>query len=109
MAEHHRKPRPSPARRGYGPRHRQLREHWTPLVAAGRVQCSAPVCLIEKQTGSRRIARGHEWDLGHDETDRRKYSGPQHMQCNRGQARRSPTKRTPAISPPAPFNPDDWK
>lgn len=102
-------PRGTTARRGYGKRHQELREQWSPTVAAGRVDCSAPLCIVERDGGTRRIKRTDEWDLGHDENDRRKYAGPQHSQCNRGQSRRSPVKETAPVNPPAPFNPDDWK
>lgn len=101
--------RATPAQRGYGKRHRELRAAWAPYVEAGRVKCTAPVCVVERATGTRRIARGAEWDLGHDETDRRKYAGPQHQECNRGQSRRSPTRPAPALDPSAPFDPKEWQ
>ena len=105
----HRTPRPSASKRGYGKRHRELRAQWAPYVEAGRVNCSAPLCMIERDGGTRRIARGAEWDLGHDETDRRKYAGPQHAECNRGQSRRSPTRPAPALDPSAPFDANAWR
>src|SRR5678815_392683 len=101
--------RPTPAQRGYGKRHRELREHWAPYVAAGRVECSAPTCTVELDTGSRRIARTADWDLGHDENDRRKYAGPQHSECNRGQSRRSPIQIAPPVDPSAPFDAKAWE
>ena len=97
------------AQRGYGKRHRDLRAQWAPYVEAGRVNCTAPVCMIEGAGGKRRIARGAAWDLGHDETDRRKYAGPQHQECNRGASRRSPTEPVPALDPSAPFDPSAWR
>lgn len=105
----HRPDRPSPAQRGYGKRHRELRAQWESYVLAGRVDCTAPLCLVERATGSRRIARSAAWDLGHDETDRRKYAGPQHSECNRGQARRSPVYPAPALDPSAPFDERAWQ
>lgn len=72
------------------------------------MECSAPLCLVERAGGTRRIAVGAEWDLGHDETDRRKYKGPQHQECNRGQSRRAPTYPAPALDPEAPFDPGTW-
>ena len=101
--------RPSPAQRGYGPRHKRLRKQWEPHVRAGQAECTAPLCMAERDGGTRRIAPTAEWDLGHDETDRRKYAGPQHAECNRGQSRRSPKKQTPALDPPAPFDPAQWR
>ena len=100
--------RPSPEQRGYDHRHRALRARWAPRVAAGLVDCTAPVCLVERDGGQRRIRPGQPWDLGHDETDRRRYAGPQHASCNRGMSKRAPDTVTPAVSPDAPFDPDAW-
>lgn len=105
----HRPGRATPAQRGYGRAHRELRAQWALYVAAGRVSCSAPTCLAEKATGSRRIAPGAAWDLGHDEEDRRKYAGPQHAECNRGQSRRRSQATPPALDPPAAFDPSAWR
>jgi hypothetical protein len=104
----HRAGRPTAAQRGYGRRHRELRKQWKPIVAEGRVECSAPLCLVEQGGGTRRIAPVAEWDLGHDETDRRKYAGPQHQECNRGQSRRAPSRVVAALDPVAPFDPEAW-
>lgn len=101
--------RATPAQRGYGKRHRELRKQWEPYVEAGRVDCSAPLCMVERDGGTRRIARGAAWDLGHDETDRRKYAGPQHAECNRGQSRRAPQRVVPALDPTAPFDAGQWR
>ena len=30
------------------------------------------------------ISPNEPWDLGHDDTDRTKYRGPEHRACNRG-------------------------
>lgn len=86
----HRTPRGTSTQRGYGARHQALRAHWAPQVAAGRVtcwRCSQPIGPRE------------EWDLGHDDNDRRRYRGPEHQACNRGASRRSPERITPAIDP----------
>lgn len=65
----------------YGHRHRQVRRFWAPVVAGGGVDCAR--C-------GERIAPGTPWDLGHDDTGERLYSGPEHRACNRraGQAKR---------------------
>lgn len=62
------------AQRGYGQRHRKLREMWVPRVAAGKVSCVR--C-------GRLIVPGERWDLGHMDGDRSQYAGPEHARCNR--------------------------
>ena len=65
--------------RGYGAAHQTARETWRPAVEAGSVtcwRCSRPI-LAEQQ-----------WDLGHDDHDRSRYRGPEHVACNRGTASR---------------------
>lgn len=62
-------------RRGYGTAHQRMREYWRPIVAGGRVACAR--C-------GRIIGPGDPWDLGHDDHDRSKYSGPECQRCNRG-------------------------
>jgi hypothetical protein len=69
--------------RGYGKAHRKLRAKWAPIVATGRVvcwRCGHP------------IGKGEPWDMGHDDLDRRKYKGPEHVACNRATAGRSPLR-----------------
>jgi hypothetical protein len=59
--------------RGYGAHHDALREAWSPAVEAGRVKCWRCQVLIKA---------GSAWHLGHDDDDRTKYRGPEHMRCN---------------------------
>lgn len=59
--------------RGYGWAHQQARAAWRPVVDDGGVGCAR--C-------GRPIAPGSPWDLGHT-ADRRAYTGPEHMRCNR--------------------------
>lgn len=66
--------RPSAARRGYGPAHQQLRKREARRVDAGGVLCAR--C-------GRPIIPGSDWDLGHDDRDRSRYTGPEHSACNR--------------------------
>lgn len=66
--------------RGYGHRHRSLREQWKPKVEAGKVKC----WRCDKP-----IRPGDKWDLGHSD-DRSHYEGPEHIQCNRATAARRP-------------------
>ena len=63
--------------RGYGAEHRALRARWVPLVATGNVKCW--------RCGDY-IAAGAAWDLGHDDRDRSKYRGPEHVgrECRAG-------------------------
>jgi hypothetical protein len=60
--------------RGYGPAHKALRRRWAADVARGEVCCVR--C-------GRFIFRGEPWDLGHDDHDRTRYTGPEHRACNR--------------------------
>ncbi len=65
--------------RGYDAEHDRVRRAWAPRVALGLVQCWR----------CRRLIAGNEpWDLGHDDDDRTKYRGPEHMRCNRAVAGR---------------------
>jgi hypothetical protein len=71
--------------RGYGHRHRRLRNDWQTVVDRGEAFCTAPVCV---NPGGRWIAPGTPWDLGHADYDRAEYNGPEHARCNRGRPSR---------------------
>jgi hypothetical protein len=60
--------------RGYGWPHRRLRARWALEVATGSVRCARCGELIQP---------GEPWDLGHDDFDRSRWSGPEHARCNR--------------------------
>jgi hypothetical protein len=64
----------SSADRGYGTRHQRIRAAHAPLVLAGGVRCARCGELI---------APNEEWDMGHVDGDRSRYSGPEHAFCNR--------------------------
>lgn len=66
--------RGTPEQRGYGRKHRELRERWKPIVEAGGCIC---------RRCRKPIAPDAKWDLGHDDDDRTKYTGPEHAGCNR--------------------------
>ena len=63
--------------RGYGPRHKERRKRWAPLVAAGECVCARCGELI---------VPGTFWDLGHDDHDRTLPTHPEHRSCNRSAA-----------------------
>jgi len=65
----------STTKRGYGMGHQARRRVMAPLVASGLATCTRCGEPIEP---------GTPWDLGHDDYDRTKYSGPEHAACNRG-------------------------
>lgn len=67
--------RQSTVKRGYGPAHKKLREQVARLVEAGYASCAR--CGLP-------IGHDEPWDLGHDDADRTRYSGPEHQRCNRG-------------------------
>lgn len=76
-AEHRREAeqaRGSRQQRGYGAEHEAERKRWAPLVATGNVKCWR--C-------GEFIPPGAAWDLGHHDTDRTKYRGPECVGCNR--------------------------
>jgi hypothetical protein len=60
--------------RGYGTEHQKLRKQWEPKVKAGVVICARCRKWIAPQAA---------WDLGHDDIDRGRYTGPEHAACNR--------------------------
>lgn len=58
----------------YGYQHRQTRAEWKPIVEAGGVLCARCDKPIDPSA---------PWDLGHDDTGRQLYNGPEHTGCNR--------------------------
>ena len=67
------KERLTTAERGYGYKHRKLREQWRLQVEAGLVDCAS--CHEPVESDDR-------WDLGHT-PDRTDWTGPEHVWCNR--------------------------
>jgi hypothetical protein len=70
--------------RGYGPAHKALRRRWAAEVARGDVYCAR--C-------GRLIFPGEPFDLGHDDFDRSRYNGPEHVRCNRATTTRKVRRR----------------
>lgn len=66
--------------RGYDQNHRRLRAKWAKKIRAGGVRCARCGHLIGRDT---------PFDLGHDDTDRSRYTGPEHPSCNRAAGGRS--------------------
>jgi len=78
--------------RGYGQAHMRRRASVAPLVLAGRVKCAR--C-------GEPILPDQEWDLGHDDLDRSRYTGPEHARkadCRAG-GNRSTSGRKPWLLP----------
>jgi hypothetical protein len=68
------KRRGTTSERGYGREHVRLRAWWKVKVDRGSVSCAR--CGLP-------ITPGTPWDLGHDDDDRSRYTGPEHARCNR--------------------------
>jgi len=66
-----------------------MRERWRGFVEAGGVSCAR--C-------GRPIVPGEPWDLGHDDCDRTRWSGPEHQRCNSATAGRR-TEEAAAVVP----------
>jgi hypothetical protein len=64
--------------RGYGNSHQKLRKVWERQI---NKQPNGPTVLCARCL--RPILPGQKWDLGHDDYDRSKYTGPEHRRCNR--------------------------
>lgn len=60
--------------RGYDAAHMRERARWKPIVEAGTAACAK--CGLP-------IPAAGPWDLGHTD-DRRTWTGPEHVACNRG-------------------------
>jgi hypothetical protein len=70
--------------REYLGRHRRIRAALLPSVGAGLQVCARCGEPIEP---------GEKWHLGHDDRDRRYYSGPEHAICNSTAPHRGKTSR----------------
>lgn len=80
MPGRHLPKRPKTSERGYGTHHQALRKQVAPLVAGGGVACARCGGAIDPD---------EPWDLGHDDHDRSRYTGPEHRRCNRATAGRN--------------------
>src|SRR5690606_22191412 len=73
--------------RGYGTEHQRLRRHLDKVVQAGNAYCWR--CLKEGKSRSEAWIPPGPWHLGHDDLDRSKYRGPEHVACNTGAANKN--------------------
>ena len=97
------------AARGYGSRHQKLRAAWRRRVNAGSEFCARchgwiapegePCARCRKPTREGGKA-GHGlcgWDLGHEDQDRSRYTGPEHACCNRRTAAHRLIRKAPRL------------
>lgn len=63
----------STTERQYGPRHQRLRKHYARIIAKGDGICWRCQGAIPPDM---------PWHLGHDDWDRTRYRGPEHVHCN---------------------------
>lgn len=85
------KPKRTTAERGYGQEHRKAREALIPYVMSGQATCAR--CKAA-------ILPSEKWDLGHDDRDRTRYQGPEHVSCNRAAGGRSSARTRKSSGPP---------
>lgn len=83
--------RPPSREQGYGYEHKKMRERVARVVESGRAvcwRCGDPIEPTEP------------WDLGHSDSDRSLYAGPEHRHCNRATAGRKAWRqaRQPTVS-----------
>lgn len=72
----------------YGGTHKRLRRVWAERIRLGGVLCARCGELIPEDSPA------EAWDLGHDDFDETRYSGPEHRRCNRATSgRRSGPRR----------------
>lgn len=84
--------------RGYGHRHRRLRERWQTKIDRGAIacwRCGNPIPPNDPDA----------WDLGHDDTDRTVYRGPECRRCNRSAGAQA-ANQARWHSKPTPAGPD---
>jgi hypothetical protein len=70
---------------GYGKEHKALRAEFALRMASGE--------LFRCWRCTRLINPAAPWDLGHDDTDRSIYRGPEHVGCNRSPRARRQSRR----------------
>lgn len=76
----------STTQRGYGTPHQKLRKRWQARIDSGE----EVVCWRCAEQGEPHpILPGDAWDLGHDDTDRGRYRGPECVAGNRATNGRS--------------------
>lgn len=76
---------------GYGTKHQSIRKQWAAHVEQGVIACAR--CHD-------RIKPGEPWDLGHHDSDRTIYTGPEHQRCNRSAAAMKKNGHLPPASYP---------
>ncbi len=81
--------------RGYGGRHQAERAAYAKRIQAGLqiiCACQRLDCPHHRGRCQVVIKKGMAWDLGHDDADRTRYTGPECVPCNRSAGARASNK-----------------
>lgn len=77
--------------RGYGSAHQRLRKQFAVRVERGEEFCRRCGGWIEPKS---------PWNLGHDDNDRSRWTGPEHERCNKGEPSRRRGRLSALAVPP---------
>jgi hypothetical protein len=85
----------------YGGRHQAERKRWRRRFAKGLViqcACRRPECLTHLGQCPVILTAATPYDLGHDDRDHSRYSGPECINCNRSAGARASNRKAPVVT-----------